>query len=50
MVVWSASDATCQHTLKDHTGDINAIGWSPVGTEQAQPHMLATASQDQTVR
>ena len=50
VVVWSASDATCQHTLKDHTGDINAVGWSPAEAERKRQHMLATASQDQTVR
>lgn len=50
VVVWSANDATCQHTLKNHTGDINAVGWSPVDAEQPKQHMLATASEDQTVR
>ena len=48
-MVWSPSQQMCLHTLKDHTSDIDAISWSPVAMH-AKQHLLATASQDQTVR
>lgn len=48
--MWSADDATCKHTLKDHTGDINAVAWDPTPMVNADRHLLAAASQDQTVR
>lgn len=50
VVAWSSSDHSCRHTFREHTGDINDVKWSPVATANSQQHLLATASQDQTVR
>lgn len=49
-MVWSAHEATCKHTLMDHTGDVNAVTWDPTPIGNSDQHLLATASQDQTVR
>ncbi|KAL3137970.1 Transducin (beta)-like 1 X-linked receptor 1 [Trebouxia sp. C0009 RCD-2024] len=50
VMVWSAHEATCKHTLMDHTGDVNAVTWDPTPIGNSDQHLLATASQDQTVR
>lgn len=50
IAAWNPATGALMHTLKEHTADVEAVEWCPQASLPLHQHVLATASQDHSVR
>merc|ERR1711991_335345 len=48
--IWTSSSETCVLDLNAHTEEVFSVAWSPVGSGGDGPQLLATASQDMSIK